>query len=841
MFYLPIYVNNRRMHILHLINEDMNEAHTQLFHSFVMCSRDTYEVFSLPSSEAQLISDVLTEPNVDLRGQDFYLSKLDVSPYADRYPELPCYRFLIKSGAGNNHCETEKFYIDGYIGSDYTSMECFKVRANSSLQDTAYILQVCYEQHIQNDDGPETICYYSSAIRVYTYRNENELIISALDFGSEASQIKFRDDNETLNVREAFCELTKISKDEEHWQGRPSDDNEKKKLYKSIYHINTQPAPTFFGDLPMNNGRNTLIQTLLPVTHDDFSHLVLLPNLKLIELLGSDRDSVDVDFGNASNTNLIPRRKDSINNIELQNAILRQILCNFLAVAMYRKRVENEEKCQCLRFTILIPNVYYQQKVAKIIDGLYEDFDLLLTNHPDMFGCYRGIEVNMLSESDASYFGLMQQYHDVRNNAAMRGAYCLMIDAGKGTTDFSLLHQIGNQLSHYESIYRSGIPASGHVLTYAFYEALRDYFTSINRGAIFETIIRSAYTGGLKTKHLLDFVARLEEQKAHYGKYKKTMDKESENTARIVNNWDDLNGFLMELNTKGLLIPGAERHVNDKVAQMVQLLEASIEAYAKKHEITFLKVFLSGRAFKFLPFRNAVIESLIKNGLVQTAEQIDYTDRLAKIACMNGGIKEGDYTVNRKSTMLSVPSMQEIVGQVGSVRQFFRKIFGRDKVVMANIDFDFFYKGLIKGNVSNVEIDICGRGEMKSSPTAEEVYLYFVGDGYLFKSNTRCEPIDETNQSYRYGNDEEEMLMQLMNESLFPFDLRSMGYAPLTNVSQKALNAQLQEEKSASESSESSQEDASQGISDSHTKPEQGETNGEERTSRDNSPFGDII
>ena len=827
------------MHILHLINEDLREAHAQLFHSFVMCSKDTYEVFSLPSSEAQLISDVLTESNVDLREQDFYLSKLDTSPYADRFPKLPCYRFLIKSGDGKNHSEAEKFYIDGYIGSDYTSPECFKVRANSSLQDTAYILQVCYEQHIHNDDGTETVHSYSSAIRVYTYKKEDELITAALDFGSEASQIKFKDDNETLNVREAFCSLTGISKDEDHWQGRPSDDNEKKKLYKSIYHIHTKPAPTFCGDLPMNNGKNTLIQTLLPVTHSDFSHLVLLPNLKLIELLGSNRDSVDVDFGDASNTNLIPRSTESINNIELQNAILRQILCNFLAVAMYRKRVEKEKNYLCLRFTILIPNVYYQQKVAKIIKGLYEDFDLLLANHPDKFGCYRGIEVNMLSESDASYFGVMQQYHEVKNNAMMRGAYCLMIDAGKGTTDFSLLHQIGNQLSHYESIYRSGIPASGHVLTYAFYEALRDYFTSIHRGAIFESIIRSAYTGELKTKYLLDFMARLEEQKAHYGKYKKTMDEETENTAKSVNNWDDLNGFLMELNTKGLSIPETDKHVKDKVSQMVQLLEASIEAYAQRHEITFLKVFLSGRAFKFKPFREAVIESLKKNNLIQTDEQIDYTDRLAKIACMNGGIKEGDYNVNRKSTMLSVPSMQEIVGQVGSVRQIFRKLFRRDKVVMANIDFDFFYKGLMKGNVSNVEIDICGRGELKSSPTAEDVYLYFVGDGYLFKSSTRCEPIDETTQNYRYGDDEEGMLIQLMNESLFPFDLKSMGYVPLTNVSQKALEAQLREEKSDLASSESWQREASQGVSSTDTKSKQGGTNNE-RTSRDNSPFGDI-
>lgn len=822
MFYLPIFVNNRRMYILPLMDEEDEEAKNQLLHSFVMCANDRYKVFSLPSSEAKLISDVLSEENVELRNHDFSLSKLETSPYADRFPDLPCYRFLIKPGKGEKECNADKFYIDGYIESDYTSQDCFRVEANSTLPDRSYILQICYEQHIHDNNSNETVRRYSSAIRIYTYRKDAEVVTAALDFGSEASQIKFKDDKETLNVREAFCDLTKIDRNEEHWQGRPSDDPEKKRLYKSIYHIHTEPAPTFFGDLPMNNGKRTFIQTLLPVTHDDFSHLILLPNLKLIELLRYNISAVDVNFGAESNTNLIPRSKETLDNGELQNAILRQIICNFLAVTMFRKRVNANQRL-CLFFTILIPNVYYQQKVSRIIDGLYEDFDLLVQNHLDLFGCYRGIEVNMISESDASYFGVMQQSLEVRSSAAKKGAYCLMIDAGKGTTDFSLLHQIGNQLSHYESIYRSGIPASGHVLTYAFYEALRDYFTSINRGAVFEEIIRSAYTGALQTKHLLDFVARLEEQKAHYGKYKQKMDVETKNTACSVNTWDDLNGFLMELNTKGIQIPGAVSRVDEKVAQMVQLLESSIEAYAQKRKIAFLKVFLSGRAFKFKPFKKAVIDSLIKHGLVLSTNQIDYTERLAKTACMNGGLKEGDYNVNRKSTMLSVPSMQEIVGQVSSIRQWLRQFFRRDKVLMANIDFDFFYKGLKKGNVSNVEIDICGRGEAKSFPTAEDVYLYFVGDGYLLKSDSRCERIDESNQNYSFGNDEEEILNQLMCESLFPFDLRSMGYSALTNVAKKNLEAKLEQERSSTNSSQTSHGETTHEVFDSESVPEPNE------------------
>jgi hypothetical protein len=167
---------------------------------------------------------------------------------------------------------------------------------------------------------------------------------------------------------------------------------------------------------------------------------------------------------------------------------------------------------------------------------------------------------------------------------------------------------------------------------------------------------------------------------------------------------------------------------------------------------------------------------------------------MAKTACMDGGIKEGAYNVNRKSTMLSVPSMQEI-GEVGIMRSFFRKIFGRNNVLMANVDFDFFYKGLKKGNVSNVEIDICGRRERKSFAVDEDVYLYFVGDGFLLKSNSRCERIDETSQNYSFGDNEVAILDKLTHESLFPFDLASMGYKTLTANEMKALDAKLRQEK----------------------------------------------
>lgn len=637
---------------------------------------------------------------------------------------------------------------------------------------TEYILEVHFEYHTESHGRKEVINYYSG-IRVFSYKDEdNEVCTASLDFGSEASQVYFKGDAANLNLREAFCDLAGYDKRGAYWQGRPNDDAEQLTLYKSIYHIHTRPGRTFFGDLPMNNKERTFIQSLLPVDHANFDNLVLLPNLKLIELLDYQIHSTDIDFGSPENTDLIKRQRESLGSKELRQSVLRQILCNFLAVIMYRKR-QNGIHNLCLRFTLLVPNVYYQNKVAAIIDGLYEDFDLLCKKHHDKFQCYRGIEIQTVSESDASYFGVYLQHDSDRVNKF--GAYSLIIDAGKGTTDFSLLHQTGTNLSHYESIYRSGIPASGHVLTYAFYEAIRDYFATIGKKDTFELLIRNTFESR-QTRNLLSLVAALEEQKKNYGHFSSQDNMENvegRSIAEDTTNMENLIKYINWLNEHQLAIVGVKNKVEEKVNKMVTLLETSIIKYAKEHQLTLLRVYLSGRAFRFSPFKDSVIAKLKESGLIISTDQVEFNDGLAKSACLQGGIADKDYTINRKSTMLSVPTMSENVGETSSWRKRLRHLFMRDKPVIADVDFDFFYKGLKKGNVSNVTIDICGRIIERGFPTSRDAFLYFVGDGYLLKAGRNSEMLKEDAQFYQCDR---EILVQLTKESLFPFDIESMGY-----------------------------------------------------------------
>ena len=791
MFYLPIYVNNRCMHVLHLQEENNNLQSSSLcLHSFIMRATNDYEVISFPSDNAQLICD--DAENVALSAMSFTLSKLDNSPYEKQYPGINCYQLLINTEKGTNKSLVNNLvkdmYLDGTTNGTHENKDHLKIEATSQFKDNVYILQVKYTHNHTKHDMQEPIDYIA-AIRVYTYRNGDETISAILDFGSEASQVYFEGDNGGLNLREAFCNLTGYDNKKGYWQGRPDDDNEHQTLYKSIYHIHTQPGPTYFGDLPMNNHQQTFIQSLLPVDHQNFDNLVLLPNLKLIELLNYDINSTDVIFGkkvdtktgvDTFDTNIINRERDSLGTQELRDGILRQILCNFLAVIMNRKR-SNGDRSQCLYFTLLVPNVYHQKKVAKIIDGLYQDFDILCHRYQDRFACYRCIEIQTISESDASYLGVPIERGD---SAEKKGAHVLIIDAGKGTTDFSLLHQVGADLSHYESIYRSGIPASGHVLTYAFYEVLKKHFINIGCGETFERLIREAFNGQNK-QYLLTLTTLLEKQKLNYVKFKDNKyDSRLDESAKKVNNWGALKSYLDILNKQEVLLPGTEEIVTAKVLAMVKLLDTSIIQYTKKNEIKLLKVYLSGRAFRFEPFRQAVVNALIDNKLITNPGQIVFNSDTAKNACLVGGINYSTHaqTVNRQSSMLSVPTMFAVRDpRFKRVHNFFRM----NKPERAQVDFDFFYKGLCSSSLTNVEIDICGRIYQKGHDTDTHFHLYFIGDGYLLKygdkknAQSKILPESAMNYSCDYA-----LLQQLTLESLFPFDLKSMGYDYKDEISQ---------------------------------------------------------
>ena len=791
MYYLPIYVNNRRMHVVKL-SQKINKT----LCSFLVNSSTHYDVFSLPSQSIQLICDDNNAENVDLIESYYILEcveSCDVPGYR-HCTNVPVFNVRICNGNGTNEIKDgamEYFRFLGNLGDTIAPGEnpfTLKALFRGEEQLKEYIMQFTYE----STDDYGLVSKYVGAIRICEYNDDELVFKSSLDFGSEASQIHLStakpEDN--MNIRDAFVNIVGGKVEEDYWQGRKDDD---KTLYKSIYHIHKEPAATNFGDMPMVNGERNFLQSLLPVTSSTADH-ILLPNLKLVEqlsgLLALDNITFNEDgfMGNVDNG---PIATD-LSNLELSNGILRQILCNFLAVIL-----KSEPRKAYLHFILLVPNVYLQEKVDKLVTGLYDDFNLLRENH---FNGYKGIEVSVVSESDASFFGV-RALANKKDLQFKKAANYLIIDAGKGTTDFSFISQRGRNLANYSSMYRSGIPASGHVLTYAFYDALRRYFHDLGCGDFFDDIMRKSV--GKETSDMLTFVSLLEQFKISSNRLVEddTMNAKAESLQANYNNTlQALNTFLADVLKNGKMIPGMTAALDEKIELMTNLLKDSIVEYSKSKlkGATCHKVFLTGRAFMLQQFRDAVTKMLVDNCVIESNDSVFYRTALTKSICTFGAMKVGEQSVvNKNSNMLGCPHLTEETGEVfdaknkdkkNIVREFktwWRKLRRVDEGIGAEMSFDFFYEGIKLSNVSNAIFSLSGMDTLVGNGVNDDLIVYYVGDGYICKHGGQC---DRIKYNRRLAQIDDNISTRLVMESVFPFNIASFGLDNLPSNAQSNNN-----------------------------------------------------
>lgn len=780
MYYLPIYVNNRRMHVVKL-----SQTIEEVLPSFLVNSSNHYDVFSLPSERIQLICDEGNKENVNLLDAHYKLECVDSNDaHMYRHSEnIPVYNIRICSGKGKNEIhdgEDEYFRFEGNLGDTIApDKQPFTLKALSrgAKQLKEYIIQFTYEIV----DKYKITSTFFGAIRICEYSNDDTLLKASLDFGSEASQIHLstskHEDN--MNIRDAFVDIVGEDKNKDYWQGRREDD---KTLYKSIYHIHKEPAATNFGDMPMQNKEKNFLQSLLLVTAPTTDH-ILLPNLKLVEQLTGLISLDNITFKENGFMGKGPITAN-LSSLELANGILRQILCNFLAVIL-----KSEPNKEYLHFILLVPNVYLQDKVNKLVTGLYDDFNLL--REKPLFSRYKGIEVSIVSESDASFFG-------VRARAGkddlpfIKDANYLIIDAGKGTTDFSFISQRGENLANYSSMYRSGIPASGHVLTYAFYDALRSYFHNIGRGDFFDDIMRRSV--GKEPSDILEFVSLLEQFKIRSKDL--VEDHSMDHKAKALPEEYKKNFPLQALNyfleknvlNKSKMIPGMTEALDEKIELMTGLLKDSIVEYAEKNlkGANCNKVFLTGRAFMLQQFREAVSAMLVTNKVVASKTDIFYRYDLTKSICTYGAMKVGEQSVvNKNSNMLGCPHLFEATGEVlgdnknkgkknlvKEFKQWLRKVRHVDDGIGAEMDFDFFYEGIELRNVSNAVFSLSGIDTLVGTGKKDNLQVYYTGDGYIWKHAGECKRIDIVGTISKLDNN---VCSRLVKESVFPFDIASFG------------------------------------------------------------------
>ena len=735
-YYLPIKINDRRNFVCNLSDSDIIEPKF----SFIVDITQGCTLLSIDKN-AVIISGRKAENNKQIEDCNIYIQRLsneEDSSWLKREDNEPVYVLeIVNRGNGRTEEKPDGLFVDETSDSVVSLM----LNVTEFGRDKkSFILLV------KNDE-------FRHAIRFYTYFSEKVKIVSAaLDFGSEASQVRMSGNNYNTRLVETFAQISGMNQDDNYYQGC-KDDN----LFKSILYINRRPYKgAKFGEKPMCYGTDTFVQTLLSkeARREDLEELSILPNLKLVEFAISGAEDI---FGMGQEIKFPPENREvaagnppTLGNVEQRENILRLIIGNFIHAIMYNIK----EDC-LLQLVLMAPNVYYQSKVHKLMEDAYKDFYIM---QPD-YNHIKGIEVQVLSESDASFLGIKTKYKNLLKNR--RHAYSLIIDAGKGTTDFSILKQ-GENFSEYESVYRYGIPASGHVITYSFYDALFNFFKQSD--IQLDNLLKDA-----AQKQKTEFLDCLDLLKIKYEEYKNVMPDEKPNKDKI-RNLDDVITYVKEVFIdKGVQLPQIDSYLDKNneetnIFKLKNLLEQALEKYTHNNKIKFLNVILTGRGFLFKPFRDAVKEMLINNGMC-SEDSVSFLDgEAAKTICMDGALslgRTGD--INKNSGLVGTPEFTEDTSEkLSGFRNFIRKIWNQLNGFSKN---DIYTVGY-PINAQNVKLFISGREYDINFDERTNVNLFYIGNGFLWQTDDNAKVIPEMNFASIYKNVK---INNLIYQSLFPY------------------------------------------------------------------------
>lgn len=598
---------------------------------------------------------------------------------------------------------------------------------------------------------PKSDVTYEASVLFHTYRSDQEFISATIDFGSEASQVRLSTASDNENLVHLFRDITHLSGNA-FWQGNTERTDNNPYLFKSIFFINQEPATTCFADEPMKNGNDTFIQILNQRT-DNIQNRLIYPNSKLIELVPANKLDLNanvIPFDEDSNIRTV---NSSLSDSMMQTNISQMLLGYFLHAIMFKIG----RNPICLRIVLLVPNVYHQRKIYTLMTGLMRDFNTIKHNHPEYK--VRGIEVEVISESDAAFLGQIGSITNKKNQKI------LIIDAGKGTTDFSIIKQTGGY-SEFRSIYRNGIPASGHALTYSFYEALFYYFKRYNLNI--DKILISTLNNSTSRADLLTFIDYMEQLKAGYDVFRKDNIKDIiEPTINDVQSLTNLNTYIRnEFISKKIQIPSIDDFISSNsskkptnMEQIVLLLKDQLRNYIGKEQTTFSHVILSGRGFLFKPFQTAIKDMLVENHWVGNKDDIHIVpSNAAKSTCVSGAFQlSGAKRVNDNS------------GLIGDIIFRYKRLFFGEKKSSINNDFVYSGKDIYSPSVT---IEINGH-QYSFSGTRDIRTLYFLGDRFLWQiGDNEVEFVEEKTKAIdgaTLATSSYDIEVDLAVKSLFPF------------------------------------------------------------------------
>lgn len=419
--------------------------------------------------------------------------------------------------------------------------------------------------------------------RFYFYKFQpgtHKFFTAALDFGSEASQVINKDFEaiiDKINPAKMGDLIRSFYPNHENFnfgdyiQSSKESDPRAENYLRSIFFYqsanaeddqNSMPSDGFFKFLTKEN-------EIASYFNDEKHKYKILPNLKLSYI---SSENFRVDFSNGKTL----AGEDFIIKIK------RLVLSNFIEALINTNF--SDDKGLLLRFTLLYPNIYNQ----KTINKLYELINNILLDQLDRKRII-GYEINLLSESDAVFLGIKSKEH----KAIKPNKDYIIIDSGKGTTDYSIIRNINDD--YYETVFRTGFVGAGNLLTFSFLVALI-YDISVNKGINFDMLSKKLLRN-LSISSLNSISNKLNIIKANHGSKNKknTFEKLNLDTVSIDNILDKVE----VINDEGKYVAGAIDFIVNKVYE-------DIKDFLTSNPNTV--IFLSGRSFRFDPFLDKMIK-----------------------------------------------------------------------------------------------------------------------------------------------------------------------------------------------------------------------------------------
>lgn len=497
-----------------------------------------------------------------------------------------------------------------------------------------------------------TICFHGVP--------EKDLYNVVLDFGSEASQMlvcKHNSDSAIVPEKVFANTLAHFYKVKGVKAARVYDQqDDDDKLFRSVFYLkkNAVMSDSFVYDRPSKD--DTFFSFMSKRTEN---HEGRIPNIKIAYLTGAIVDGVS----------------------DMQT-LHRGIVSRFLHEAVYRisELHKGSDSGVGINFTVLLPNVMPQSAVSSFLKEMRR-----VANSPEFHEANGSglpieyVNVSSCSESDASFLECLYQAALPGTKEKMKvrpGKRYLIIDIGKGTTDFSIVRLLSAKSAISE--YRAGFVGAGNAISYAVFS---DYMGTI----------AGEKSVDLQKKMLDSEPALLFELENKIEDAKK--DWENGKSAKDVAPVSRIDGMTAEAVLERIDDMGVIDDSKGEVAKMLEVISDRIVDQIPMDDVDY--VVFSGRSFKFKKLREQ-LELRLQRKLGKNIE-VFFNPETAKNGCLFGPLR--NIRLSLESQMVGFP----IVIDVTKVRQAEAKVESTDATsVIPAINAETFKLDKVEGFVQRV-------------------------------------------------------------------------------------------------------------------------------------------